>query len=131
MDRFVSMHPNAEWQRASRVPFPSIAMHCAGNIGMSSMSCYDAAAVGLPSLMLCPTVQHGGACGSLFADLEKEGYVKKASVSVAGLERWLDDVEQLPPRLSNLNDEKSWDDALQWMLAKSRLSSRAKKPSAN
>jgi hypothetical protein len=44
MDDFVTKYPNTEWKESSFLPYPSIIKNCDGNISMSSMSCYDAAA---------------------------------------------------------------------------------------
>lgn len=116
MDEFVLEHPNAEWTEASRVPFSSIAMHCDGNIGMSSMSFYDAAAMGLPSLILCPTTQKGGIYQNWFDDLESEGYVTKTEVNKEMLRNWVHETHKIEPRLSNLEDESAWETAVESIL---------------
>lgn len=126
MDNFVFSHSNSEWREASRVPFPIIAMNCDGNIGMSSMSCYDAAAMGVPSLMLCPNIQKGGIDQRYFADLEDEGYVTKANINKEMLRNWVHNANKIKPRLSNLLDDVAWENAVQWMLQKSGLEDRIK-----
>lgn len=127
MDDFVSSHPNSEWREASKVPLPNIAMLCDGNIGMSSMSCYDAAAMGVPSLMLCPNVQKGGIYQDWFSDLENEGYVTKFEVDKERIRNWLYQTQKIKPRLSNLEDDGAWEDAVEWMLRKSGLDERIKR----
>ncbi len=124
MNHFVSRYSNCDWKDASRLPYPSVVMQCAGNIGMSSMSCYDAAAMGVPSLMLCPTIQHGKIHEDWFSDLVEEGYVKKATPHFKTIEDWVTEVEQLPPRLTNLEDHTAWDSAYQWLLEESGLKSK-------
>ena len=42
---------------------------------MQSSSCYEAAAVGVRSLCLCPALQEGGRNFGRFARLENEGFV--------------------------------------------------------
>jgi hypothetical protein len=121
---FASNNKNCEWNQASYLPYPSIAMLCSGNIGMSSQSSYDAAAMGVPSLMLCPTVQPGNIHGDWFLDLVEEGYVTKAMPDLDVINDWVDRVEPKQPRLSNLEDDAAWEDALQWMLEESALSSK-------
>jgi hypothetical protein len=121
MDEFVRQHPNTEWEEASRLPFLSIASKCSGNISMSSMSCYDAAYVGVPSLMLCPTLRPGGIYEDLFDDLERESYVTKASASVEIIKSWVAKVERKEPRLSNLMDAFAWEEAIDWLVVKSGL----------
>ena len=120
----MSNNKNCEWNQASHLPYPSIAMLCSGNIGMSSTSCYDAAAMGVPSLMLCPTVQPGNIHGDWFLDLVEEGYFTKALPNLDVINDWVDRVEPKQPRLSNLEDDAAWDDAFQWMLKESGLSSK-------
>lgn len=124
MDDFVSKNPNAEWKESSLLPFPSVATHCDGNISMSSMSCYDAAALGVPSLMLCPNVLPGGIHEDFFTDLEEEGFVIKEPISKAQIHSWIQNVEKLPPRVSNLEDDQAWEEAVTWMLSSSGLDSK-------
>ena len=127
MDDFVSSHPNSDWREATRVPFPSIAMHCDGNISMSSMSCYDAAAIGVSSLMLCPNVQTGGIHQDWFRDLQNEGYVTKFEVDKERIRNWVHQTQKKKPRLSNLEDDSDWEVAVEWMLRKSGLDERIKR----
>jgi hypothetical protein len=47
-------------------------------ITMCSMAVYEAAAQGVPSLALCPSLKKGGVYEKYFQDLEKEGILKKA-----------------------------------------------------
>jgi len=46
-------------------------------ITMCSMAVYEAAAQGVPSLALCPSLKKGGMFEKLFRDLKKEGILKK------------------------------------------------------
>jgi hypothetical protein len=50
-------------------------------ITMCSMAVYEAAALGVPSLALCPSLQPGGPYAQYFLDLEKEGVLKKIPLS--------------------------------------------------
>jgi hypothetical protein len=121
LEKFVSENANCEWKQSSTLPYPVVAAQCSGNIGMSSMSCYDAAAMGVPSLMLCPTVQPGGVHESWYEDLVEEGYVCKCRVDIIKLKNWIESVEKIEPRLSNLNDEDGWENAVEWLLCQSGL----------
>lgn len=119
LDSLVMDNKNCEWKNSSSLPFPVIAANCSGNISMASMSCYDAAAMGVPSLLLCPTIQPGGVHEDWFENLVKEGYVTKNKVDKKRLQNWVQSVEKIEPRLSNLNDEDSWENAVEWLLSKS------------
>ncbi|MDP3517067.1 MAG: hypothetical protein Q8S94_07860 [Pseudohongiella sp.] len=118
LDEFVKKNPNTEWRQSSVLPFPSLIAQCSGNISMSSMSCYDSAAMGVPSIMLCPTVQPGSIYENRFADLVREGYVLKSPVSVEGLKSWVCSTEKRSPRMAGLYEEDNWTDAVVWMLSK-------------
>ncbi len=121
MDDFVAKYPNTEWKESSFLPYPSIIKNCDGNISMSSMSCYDAAAFGVNSFMLCPTILLGGIYEDWYLDLEKEGYLIKSKVSYEFIHSWLLKTKKQEPRLSVLNDQETWNVALDWMLKKSIL----------
>jgi len=121
MNFFVEKYPNTEWKESSFLPYPSIVKSCSGNISMSSMSCYDAAAMGVPTLMLCPTIQHGGVHEEWYEDLVKEGYVTKNRVDKKLLQNWVQSTEKIEPRLSNLKDEGGWENAVEWLLSESGL----------
>lgn len=121
LNDFVETNYNSEWKMSSTLPFPTVAMSCQGNISMSSMSCYDAAAFGVTSLLLCPQVQKGAIYESWFNDLESEGYVCKMPVNKSTIEKWVDKVKKRDFRLSNLHDEESWIVAMDWMLKESGL----------
>lgn len=121
MDNFVKDNPNSEWRMSSSLPLVIVLKNCSGHLSMASMSCYEAAAVGVPSLMLCPNIQQGGMHEDWFTDLTQEGYVKKVTVNKEEILSWVHSVEKLPSRLSNLEDNAAWEDALDWMLSCSGL----------
>ena len=121
LDGFVKANINCEWIQSSNLPFPIVAASCSGNITMASMSCYDAAAMGVQSLMLCPTIQTEGIHEDWFEDLVNEGYVTKQRVDRLFLKKWVQSTEKIEPRLSNLNDEASWKCAIDWILCESGL----------
>jgi hypothetical protein len=124
MDDFVSANPNSEWRESSFLPLPSVAIQCQGNISMVSMSCYDVAAMGVISLMLCPTIQPRGVHENMFTDLVNEGYLTKAKINKEHLRTWVHNAQQLQPRLSNLNEDQAWEFAFDWMLINSGLKSK-------
>lgn len=119
MDEFVSDNDNSEWRVSSMMPFPAVSVLCDGNISMCSMSCYDAAYMGVSSLMLCPTLQAGGVFGNYFEDLVAQGYVTKKMASFEVIRDWVDCVQKKDPLLGNLLNEKMWEEAVGWMLCHS------------
>jgi hypothetical protein len=121
LEDFVSARLNTEWRRASSLPLPSIVAHCAGNITMSSMSSYDAAAMGVPSLFLCPSVREGGIYQDYFSDLLAEGYAVKEPISKESISRWILAVDQMSPRVGDLDDDIAWEDGICWLLESSGL----------
>lgn len=121
MDDFVARYPNSEWKESSFLPYPSVIINCDGNISMSSMSCYDAAAFGVNSLMLCPTILPGGIYEDWFLDLEKEGYLIKSKVIYEFIHDWILKTKKQKLRLLELNNQDNWNVALDWMLSKNIL----------
>lgn len=116
MEKFVNDNSNSEWRISSTLPLVCILKNCSGHLSMASMSCYEAATVGVPSLMLCPNIQRGGMHEDWFADLADEGYVTKAPFSKNIVSQWVTEVKRLSPRLTNLEDNQAWEEALNWVL---------------
>jgi hypothetical protein len=86
----VCLHaPNSEWHKASRAPLPLVLQHCHAHISMISMTAYDAAFMGLKSLMLCPTLRPSGANELMFSDLKAQGYVQLGTFSAGEMVSWL------------------------------------------
>jgi hypothetical protein len=121
---FVSKRTNCEWRRASQMPFPSVARQCDGTIAMVSSSVYEAATLGVTSLLLCPTLLPGGANQNWYTDLVDEGYVKKIGIDKCSIKKWLFTCSMQKPRLSNLKNNSSWLHALDWMLIRSGLKAK-------
>lgn len=113
---FCTRNKNCEWVESSSIPYPSVAFECEGNISMHTMSCYDAAAVGLQTLMLCPTVLRGGVHENDFLDLEKVGYVVKESINKQKIKDWIFSVKKITPKLPNVLGEKAWEDSMNWLI---------------
>ena len=127
LNEFVSRHSNADWVNSSNLPLPSIArlLDCA--VSMTSMSSYELAAMGVPTLLMCPTIQKGAINQDKFTDLESEGYVTKSTINKEMLRNWVHQTEKMKPRLSNIDDDGAWEDAVEWMLRKSDLDARIKR----
>lgn len=122
MNNFVKKYQNTEWHDSSFLPYPSILERCCGNIGMSSTSCYDAAAFGVNSLMLCPNLRPGGINEDWFVDLEREGYVQKCEANVHVIKEWIRLTKKQKPRNWNLDNSELWKLSFDWMIEKSKLS---------
>ena len=121
MDLFVQKHENCDWKESTHLPLPSLLRQCAGHITMNSMSSYEAAYFGVPTLALCPTLQPGGQFELFFNDLVENGYLSKQAFDEFAISQWLDRVEKKPPLLTNLGADDAFDDALNWLLSKSGL----------
>ncbi|UNK38234.1 hypothetical protein MNR02_00535 [Shinella sp. H4-D48] len=92
LNAFCHTHENTEWNWGSQVPLPVALQNVSGVVTMSSMSCYDAAAMHVPSLALCPTLRGDGKYRDMFSDLVDEGYVTKANWSTDSFRKWLDNI---------------------------------------
>ncbi len=88
---------------------------------MNSMSSYESAYFGVPTLALCPTVRAGGHFESFFNDLVETGYLTKQAFDEQAVAEWIDQVEKKPPMLSNLGANDAFDDAVDWLLSRSGL----------
>lgn len=124
MDEFIATNANVSWRESSQLPLPSLANFCDAHISVESMSCYDVAMLGVPSLMLSPRIQSGGIYHKKFVDLEAEGYVTKGKMDKHFIKNWIYKTKKMNPRLSNLEDSAAWEDAVQWMLEESGLNSK-------
>jgi hypothetical protein len=108
MKDFSRRHANVTWEKSSTVPLVSVALVCDAHITMASMSCYDVAIVGVPSLVLCPTIMDGGAYKDCFTDLVAEGYVTKRLFNPDFVEAWLDGSMKKEPRSLGICDNDAW-----------------------
>ena len=76
IDSIVKKHSNTESKISSRVGLGEILSGCTGHITMLSMTSYEAAFAGVPSLLMCPTLGPGRIYEHMFSDLRKEGYAE-------------------------------------------------------
>jgi len=65
------------------------------HITMNSSSCYEAALVGVPSLILCPSVHEGGNRSERFDDLVKNNCALKASLNAREILEWLSNASDI------------------------------------
>jgi hypothetical protein len=69
LNKLKSINPYFEWETTSKNPLSTILGGVTHHITMYSMTTYDAAERGIPTLLLCPTLQPGGVEENLYKDL--------------------------------------------------------------
>lgn len=114
INKFVDNYKNCDWEDSTYTPLPSLLLQCSGHITMFSMTSYEAAYLGVPSLALCPSLRKGGVYENVFNDLVAKGYVIKHKPQVDFILNWLKDVEKIPPLLGNLKYKES---TAEWLLS--------------
>lgn len=110
---------NCEWQFTSSLPLPILLRQCDSHVTMSSMTAYDAAFFGVPSLLLCPTLKEGGFYSGMFQDLKAMRYATLGSLNVHDIVGWIESTGRIPitPFQSLLKHD--WNYAVRWMLGRS------------
>lgn len=98
VNSFCKKVSNAEWIESSIIPLPLVVQRCDLHITMSSMTSYDAAYFGIPTLAMCPTLQDGQVYNELFSDLVSDGYLSKVLPNKNAISRWISESTKLPPR---------------------------------
>ncbi len=91
---------NCEWEIGTTIPLPLLLRSCHAHISMISMTAYDAAFMGVRSLMLCPTLRSGGANELMFADLKQRGYLELGSFDANAIVSWLQSAGPMAEQLS-------------------------------
>ena len=74
VNALVEKNSNTESDISSNCELRTILSHCNGHITMSSNTSYEATYMGVPTLLLCPTLDSGQVNENLFADLREEGF---------------------------------------------------------
>lgn len=80
-------YPNV-FSKVDDVPLSLLLQLCDGHVTMSSMACYEAGWMAVPSLVLCPTTREGGKYAGYFEDLEEAGFVTKRALSASQIAEW-------------------------------------------
>ncbi|WP_313433283.1 hypothetical protein [Stutzerimonas nitrititolerans] len=109
IESFTSENDNCEWKEATYIPLPSLLLRCSGHITMSSMTSYEAAYLGVPTLALDPSLEVGGIYEDVFHDLVQNGYLTKSRPSVAAIYNWLCKAERKEFLLKNLSCNEELD----------------------
>ena len=112
LDDLVRKNPNCEWEKSSQSTQLSLFLVSTGHMTMMSMSAYDAAMLGLRSLLLCPTLQNHGYNSSLFLDLEEKGYVEKVEWNVQYLIKWALESQKTNNLTLSSTIEQDWENFL-------------------
>ncbi|NLQ06208.1 hypothetical protein [Cylindrospermopsis raciborskii] len=115
LERLTKNHPNCEWRESSVLPLPLILSYCSGHLTMSSMTTYDAAFMGVKSLLLCPTLKDN----SMFSDLRSSGFAELGNFDVASIIKWVTTIKRCSHKFTtSTNSDQDWDSAVQWMLGR-------------
>lgn len=113
MDDFCARNENAEWRVSSESSLYPLFEVADAHITMFSMMCYEAAMLGVPSLMLLPTSLKGWR--DYLDELRLEGYMQRVEGSEDEVLQWLRAAKKLPPRPLSAVDETAWEHALSWL----------------
>jgi hypothetical protein len=108
MNDLTRNNSNVFWEHATEAPLISVASACDAHITLSSMSSYEIAALGKPSLILCPQMRQHEKYANYFNDLVEEGYATKADFDLDLIEMWIESATRMPPRLLTKNSDEAW-----------------------
>ena len=109
LDKFVSTHLNCEYIDSSKSTLVSLLQKVDGHITLSSMVSYEAAMMGVKTLLLCPTVLAGGKNESLFEDLVSKGYASKILPEKNKIINWIDHLYKISPLSLTDAKERDWE----------------------
>lgn len=108
MDDLTKHNSNVFWEHTTEAPLISVASVCDAHITLSSMSSYEVAALGKPSLILCPQMRQLEKYANYFNDLVEEGYATKADFDINLIEIWIESATRMTPRLLTENSDIAW-----------------------
>ena len=120
VNNIVEENPNAESAVSSTCELRTILSHCIGHISMCSSTCYEASFMGVPSLLMCPTLAPGEPQGEKFPDLREEGFVElKVRPKSSDIVQWALRVNRQAPKNYGEGAE-DWGEVVRWMLGDDR-----------
>lgn len=105
---------NCEWQKASTLPLPSVLLQCDGHLTMSSMSSYEAAYMGIKTLLLCPTLKKNGIHENYFGDLKTLNMAKLGNLNRDEIMQWIYSIE--PAEKYSFNPQDTLEETIQWIV---------------
>jgi hypothetical protein len=79
---------------------------------MVSMTAYEAASMGVKSLLLCPTLKAGCENANFFSDLERAGYVVKVDSNENYIKEWVTNVDKTNPLSFTRVNQSNWETLL-------------------
>lgn len=94
VQRFVRLielnNPNVEWQDSTRMPLPSVLSRATRHATMNSGSTVEAAQMGVPTALFCPTLEQGKINEGWYSDLRTSGFARLFDLEDAeSLLRWV------------------------------------------
>jgi hypothetical protein len=102
-------YSNCEWKKSTSMPLVSLFKVIDGHISMSSMTSYDAALMGIKSLLLCPSLLKGNIGENYFSDLEADGFVIKKTADLAYILNWVKNVKRVKGFTLTSAREQDWE----------------------
>jgi hypothetical protein len=81
---------HVEIERATAQSLPLLLDEVSAHLTMSSSAVGEAAAAGVPSLALCPTLKPGGAHAGFFSELEHAGLVTFGELDARAIVSWIE-----------------------------------------
>lgn len=112
LNTLVSECPNSEWECSTNSTLNALLPLCEGHIAMSSMTAYEAASMGVKSLLLCPTLKAGRENANFYSDLERAGYVVKVDANANYIKEWVTNVDKTNPLSFTTVTQSNWETLL-------------------
>lgn len=116
--KLVQQFANCDWEQASTLPLPSLLLKCDGHLTMSSMSSYEAAYMGIKTLLLCPTLKEGNTHQNYFKDLQMANMADLGSLDTVEIIRWIKSVKKTTKYSFSPRD--TLEETIEWMLGRVR-----------
>lgn len=106
LDKLIETHTNCEWRMSSQCSLISLFNSVDAHMSMISMTSYDAAFMGIKTLLLCPTLHKGGEYELLFDDLVAADYAVKGKMDSTDIYDWVANTKRTTGyRLTNANNQ--------------------------
>jgi hypothetical protein len=122
LENFIKNKKNVEFKIISKLPLlEALNLHDC-HLQMFSSTCYEAAVLGIKSLILCPSVMRGGLDQQRYNDLVKEGYAQKIYFEKKKVVNWVRNTKKIDPRGQNKKNNLIYEQCLNWILNKGNLS---------